>query len=233
MARWAPTALLAVVLSVLIPSSQTTAAPPSGIVLHGAARGSRLEIDVRHGEILARGLMGAAPSGCHFAVAHFTAHCPARGAERIEVEMGPSGDEVVVRDPLPMPLTVHLGAGADRFIGNDENDTCYSEGTRRNRCIGRGGRDVCITGDRNSDCVGGPGDDLCVHGDGSDGCWGGRGNDVCRMGAGEDGCHGGPGNDRLYGGPGADQLYGGPGRDYCNGGRGVGRSHRCESGPGH
>jgi hypothetical protein len=233
MARRAPAALLAAVLLVAIPTPQTTGAPPSGIVLHGAAGGSRLEIGVRRGEILARGLMGGAPSGCHVTVAHFTANCPARGAERIEVDMGPSGDEVVVSDPLPMPLVVHLGAGADLFVGNAENDTCYSEGTRRNRCIGRGGRDVCITGDGNSDCVGGRGNDLCVHGDGSDGCWGGPGDDVCRMGAGEDGCHGGPGDDRLYGGPGADQLYGGPGRDYCNGGRGVGRSHQCETGPGH
>jgi hypothetical protein len=233
MARWMPALLLVLALGIVAPTPETTADPAPEIVLHGAARGSRLEIEVRRGDILARGLMGAAPSGCHVTVAHFTVSCPAAGAEQIEIDMGPSGDEVVVLDPLPMPLTVHLGAGPDRFIGNDEDDTCYSEGTRRNRCIGGGGRDICITGDRNSDCVGGPGNDLCVHGDGSDGCWGGPGNDVCRMGAGEDGCHGGPGDDRLYGGSGADQLYGGPGHDYCDGGPGVGESHECEAGPGH
>ena len=30
---------------------------------------------------------------------------------------------------LPVPLTVHLGAGSDKFIGNGEPDTCYSEGS--------------------------------------------------------------------------------------------------------
>ena len=30
-------------------------------------------------------------------------------------------------------------------IGNDEPDTCYSEGSRRNRCVGGGGNDVCVT----------------------------------------------------------------------------------------
>ena len=68
-----------------------------------------------------------------------------------------------------------------RLMPNGEPDTCYSEGSRRNRCVGGGGPDICITGDQNSDCVGGPGDDLCVHGSGSDGCWGGPGDDVCRM----------------------------------------------------
>jgi RTX calcium-binding nonapeptide repeat (4 copies) len=233
MARWAPAVLLALVLAIGFPAPSTTGASPREMVLYGAEGGSRLELKVRGGNILARGLMGAAPSGCHFTVAHIAASCPTAGADQIEVDMGPEGDEVDVVDPLPVPLTVHLGGGSDRFIGNDENDTCYSEGAMRNRCIGGGGNDICITGNSNSDCVGGPGNDLCVHGAGSDGCWGGPGNDVCRMGAGDDGCHGGPGDDRLYGGPGADQLYGGPGDDYCDGGPGVGRSHECEAGPGH
>lgn len=171
--------------------------------------------------------------------------CPLAGAGMIEVDMGPSDDKVEVLDPLPIPLTAHLGAGSDKLIGNSERDTCYPEASKRNRCYGGGGNDVCITGQKNSDCVGDGGDDYCRHGAGSDGCWGdfspkpddprqgAPGNDICRMGPGEDGCHGGPGNDRLYGGPGADQLYGGPGHDYCNGGPGVGRSHGCEAGPGH
>jgi hypothetical protein len=233
MARKALIALTALLLAVALSTPQTTAAPHRGIVLHGAARGSRLQLEVRGDRIVARGRMGAPPSGCHVRVSHLAASCPADVAGGIEVDMGPSGDEVVVLQKLPMPLTVHLGSGADRFVGNGERDTCYSEGTRRNRCIGGGGRDICITGNGNSDCVGGPGNDLCVHGNGSDGCWGGPGNDVCRMGGGEDGCHGGPGDDRLYGGGGADQLYGGPGHDYCDGGPGVGRSHECEAGPRH
>ena len=41
--------------------------------------------------------------------------------------MGPADDKIQVEDRLPMPLTVHLGAGSDKFLGNDEPDTCYSE----------------------------------------------------------------------------------------------------------
>lgn len=145
--------------------------------------------------------------------------------------MGPSGDFVRVVDRMPFPLTVYLGAGSDKFIGNAERDTCYPGAARRNRCVGGPNDDVCITGPRNSDCVGGPGDDYCRHGTGSDGCWGGPGNDVCIMGPGQDGCHGGPGNDRLYGGAQPDQLYGGRGHDYCNGQSGWGKSHACDAGP--
>jgi Ca2+-binding RTX toxin-like protein len=159
--------------------------------------------------------------------------CSLAGVSSVLVRMGPYPDKVEVLDPLPVPLTVHLGGGSDKFIGNGEPDRCYSEGSIRNRCIGGGGDDICITGQRNSDCVGGPGDDVCKHGAGSDGCWGDAGKDVCYMGPGKDGCHGGPGNDRLYGGPDPDQLYGGPGRDWCSGGPGRGKSHTCERGPGH
>ena len=130
---------------------------------------------------MARGLMGAAPVGCRVTVAHFTASCPTAGAELIEVDMGPSGDEVDVLRRLSLPLTVHLGAGSDKFVGNGERDTCYSEGARRNRCIG-GGRDICITGNRNSDCVGGPGDDHLYGGPGYDYCDGGR-ESAARMNA--------------------------------------------------
>ncbi len=147
--------------------------------------------------------------------------------------MGPSDDKVEVLDPLPVPLTAYLGAGSDKLIGNAEPDTCYPQGTRRNRCIGGGGDDVCISAPVNTDCVGGAGNDYCRVRDGSDGCWGGPGRDICIMGAGHDGCHGEGGADRLYGGPASDQLYGGRGSDYCDGGPGIGYSHACESGPGH
>jgi RTX calcium-binding nonapeptide repeat (4 copies) len=233
MRRPASRLLAAACLAAALTATPTAADSARTILLHGSRAGSRLQLSVSGGRLLARGLMGARPRDCRVTLAHFAASCPLGGARAVEIRMGPSGDEVDVLDKLPVPLTVHLGAGSDRFIGNGERDTCYSEGSRRNRCVGGGGRDVCITGNANSDCVGGPGNDLCVHGAGSDGCWGGPGDDVCRMGAGEDGCHGGPGDDRLYGGPGADQLYGGPGRDYCDGGPGIGRSHGCELGPGH
>jgi len=209
------------------------ASPAAGvIVVFGAHSGSHLTVSTDNGEIIVEGMMAdAMPHGCDLSANRMRATCPISGATEIELDMGPSADFIHVADPLPIPATAHLGAGSDRFIGNDEPDTCYSEGSRRNRCIGRGGNDICITGQENSDCVGGAGDDYCKTGAGSDGCWGGPGDDTCYMGAGNDGCHGGPGNDRLYGGPGEDQLYGGAGFDYCDGSPGWGQSHGCEAGP--
>lgn len=208
------------------------ASPGERIVVHGAASGSHLKIGTNGSAIVVEGVMAKAqPQGCHFKRARRVAVCPLDGAKAIEVNMGPSGDFVEVLDRLPFPLAVHLGSGEDKFIGNAEKDICYPEGTRRNRCIGEGGDDVCITGSRNSDCVGGPGEDYCRHGTGSDGCWGGPGDDVCVMGPGQDGCHGEGGNDRLYGGAQPDRLYGGRGHDYCDGGPGWGKSQSCDAGP--
>jgi RTX calcium-binding nonapeptide repeat (4 copies) len=221
---------VALVLSIL----STPAAPTGQIVLHGAASGSTLKLSVHGPRLVAKGLMARAhPSGCRFKRFRMIAVCRLSGAGAIEVDMGPSGDFVKVKDRLPLPLTVHLGGGSDKFVGNGERDTCYSEGARRNRCVGGPNNDICITGQQNSDCVGGSGDDYCKHGAGSDGCWGGPGNDICLMGPGHDGCHGGPGRDRLYGGPSSDQLYGGRAFDRCDGLPGRGRSHSCEAGPKH
>jgi Ca2+-binding RTX toxin-like protein len=203
------------------------------IVVYGADSGSHLTVSAERGRITVEGNLGRAPVGCRMAHHRQRAVCPLAGVGRLELDMGPSGDFVEVAKRLPVSLTVHLGAGSDKFVGNGERDTCYSEGSRRNRCVGGPGNDICITGDRNSDCVGGAGRDYCHTGKGSDGCWGGRGDDVCYMGAGEDGCHGEAGNDHLYGGPGADQLYGGRGVDYCDGLPGVGKSHACTVGPRH
>jgi Ca2+-binding RTX toxin-like protein len=203
------------------------------IVVYGADSGSHLTVSATPRRIVVEGNLGRAPVGCHLIHHHQRAVCPLAGVGRFELDMGASGDFVEVATRLPVSLTVHLGAGSDKFIGNGERDTCYSEGSRRNRCVGGPGNDICITGNRNSDCVGGAGRDYCHTGKGSDGCWGGPGADVCYMGAGEDGCHGEAGNDRLYGGPGADQLYGGRGVDYCDGLPGVGKSHACTVGPRH
>lgn len=223
-------ALTAVVLLAL-PSAAT---PARKIVIYGASSGSTLTLTKKHHGrlIVVKGKMAhQRPRGCHFTSGHRKAVCPTRNAHQIEIQMGRHGDMVRVADKMPFPLTVYLGPGSDKFIGNAERDICFPGGARRNRCIGRGNNDVCITGNRNSDCVGGGGNDYCRHGRGSDGCWGGPGQDICIMGAGRDGCHGGPGRDRLYGGPGQDQLYGGRGYDYCNGQRGWGRSHGCNAGP--
>lgn len=223
--------VLAVVALLAVPS---VAAPAGQIVIYGSHSGSTLTLSTKGRWIIVKGRMAHRPPvGCRFTRGHRVAVCSTRDVSRIEVEMGPAGDFVQVTERLPMPLTVHLGPGSDKFVGNGERDICFPGGSRRNRCVGGPNNDICITGNRNSDCVGGRGDDYCHHGDGSDGCWGGPGNDVCVMGPGEDGCHGGPGNDRLYGGANPDQLYGGAGHDYCNGGPGIGRSHRCNAGPRH
>jgi hypothetical protein len=208
------------------------ATPRGKVVVHGAASGSHLKLSVRGNRLVVRGLMAhARPTGCRFTRQRLRASCPLRGVGMVEVDMGPSGDFVEVLDKLPVPLTVYLGDGSDKFIGNGERDTCYSQGAKRNRCIGRGGDDICITGQRNSDCVGGRGNDYCRHGAGSDGCWGGPGRDVCVMGPGQDGCHGDGGRDYLHGGPSPDRLYGGHGDDHCDGAEGWGKSQGCERGP--
>lgn len=221
------------VLAALALLAAPTAATTAGrIVVYGSHAGSTLTLSTKGNKIVVKGKMARHhPRGCHFTRGHRVAVCRTRGVSSIEVKMGPSGDFVRVAERLPMPLTVHLGRGSDKFVGNGERDTCFPEGSRRNRCVGGPNNDVCITGPRNSDCVGGPGNDYCHHSTGSDGCWGGPGNDVCVMGPGQDGCHGGPGNDRLYGGAQPDQLYGGPGHDYCNGQSGWGKSHTCDAGP--
>lgn len=222
----------ALAIGVLLTLGGTQATPQGKVVVHGAASGSHLRISTDGNRVLVRGQMAhARPAGCRFARYRRLAVCPLRGVGLIEVDMGPSADFVEVLDRLPVPLTVYLGDGSDKFIGNGEPDTCYSQGAKRNRCVGGGGNDICITGQRNSDCVGGAGNDYCRHGAGSDGCWGGPGRDVCVMGPGQDGCHGGGGRDLLYGGPSPDRLYGGQGDDYCDGGPGWGKSQGCERGP--
>jgi Ca2+-binding RTX toxin-like protein len=226
---------LAVVIVALASLVVPTAASTAGqIVIYGAASGSHLELSASNGKLVVDGWMAKqAPHGCRLVAGRERAVCNLSGADRIELQMGNSPDFVRVGSPLPIPVTAHLGGGSDKFIGNAENDTCYSEGSRRNRCIGGAGDDICITGQQNSDCVGDAGNDYCHTGAGSDGCWGGPGRDICIMGPGQDGCHGEGGNDRLYGGRGADQLYGGSGRNYCDGLPGRGKSHECHAGPGH
>jgi hemolysin type calcium-binding protein len=225
---------IAVALAAVLVLGITSApgAPRHEVVVHGAASGSHLKLRMKGSRLVVKGLMARThPRGCHFKRFRMVAICRLGRVSEVKVKMGPSGDFVEVDDRLPVPLTVHLGNGSDKFIGNGERDTCYSGGARRNRCVGGPGNDVCITGQQNSDCVGGRGNDYCKHGAGSDGCWGGPGRDICLMGPGHDGCHGGRGRDRLYGGSSSDRLYGGGGYDRCNGGRGWGKSQNCEAGP--
>jgi hypothetical protein len=218
----------------LLVAGAGSAIPQDRIVIRGAHSGTHLRVEVRRGRLLVDGHMGRRVSrGCHPSAKRSVAVCGLGHVGSIEIDTGPAGDKVEVLKKLPVPLTVYLGGGSDKLIGNGERDTCYPQGARRNRCVGGGGRDICVTGPRNTDCVGGPGNDYCKAGSGSDGCWGGPGRDICIMGGGHDGCHGEGGNDRLYGGPSSDRLYGGAGFDYCDGGRGRGRSQGCEAGPRH
>ena len=223
--------VLAFALATLL-VAPSVASPAGQIVLYGAPSGSHLTLYSSPNRIVAKGFMASTPpAGCHLAGNHMRAICRVSGISSIEVIMGPANDFVEVATPMPVPVTAHLGGGSDKMIGNSEVDNCFSEGARRNRCIGGGGNDVCITGVQNSDCVGDAGNDYCETQNGSDGCWGGEGDDICKMGPGMDGCHGEAGNDQLYGGANPDQLYGGSGFDYCDGGPGRGKSHSCDSGP--
>jgi hypothetical protein len=231
---WLPRAAfaLAAALALLLCLGAGVASTESRVVVYGPNSGSHLKLSMHGGDLVVHGWMARAqPRGCRFAHSRNVAVCHLSDVGSIEVDTGPSGDMVEVLDKLPLPLTVRLGAGSDKFIGNGERDTCYTEESRRNRCIGGGGDDICITGNQNSDCVGGDGDDYCQTGAGSDGCWGGPGDDVCRMGPGQDGCHGEGGDDLLFGGSSPDRLYGGGGFDACDGLPGRGRSEECESGP--
>ncbi len=221
--------LLAAVLILLLTAGDAT--PEGRIVLRGAASGTHLRLSVSGSALRVTGPMSGATEGCRFTRGHGAASCSLAHVGAIEVDTGPANDKVEVLEPLPVPLTAYLGDGSDKLIGSGESDTCYPQGTPRNRCVGGGGNDYCISGPVNTDCVGGGGGDYCKTGDGSDGCWGGPGDDVCLMGGGQDGCHGEGGNDRLYGGAGGDQLYGGGGSDYCDGAPGVGKSHECETWP--
>ncbi len=232
--RWAILAAVGIAASAALLGWPAGAAPEGQIVVHGAASGSHLRITASRRRIVVRGYMAKSrPQGCRFILRRRKAVCPLSGVSSIVLVMGPSDDKAEVLNRLPIPLTAYLGKGSDKLIANGERDTCYPQGTRRNRCVGGPGRDICITGPRNTDCVGGAGRDYCRASTGSDGCWGGPGPDVCRMGPGHDGCHGDGGRDRLYGGASSDRLYGGHGNDYCDGGPGRGRSQGCERGPRH
>lgn len=228
MRRALPTLGLAILLCGVLAGS---ASPEGEIVIRGAGSGSHLRLEISGSRLLVRGqLAHARQIGCR-THGREAASCRLADVGSVVIETGPANDKVKVLDRLPIPLTVYLGTGSDKLIGNGEADTCYPEGTRRNRCVGGPGADICIAKPVNTDCVGGAGNDYCRMSSGSDGCWGGPGRDTCLMGRGQDGCHGEGGDDRLYGGLGADQLYGGPGFDYCDGGPGRGHSHECEDGP--
>jgi hypothetical protein len=253
--QWLRPALAAFALAAalalwVVPTAGSANGP---IVIHGADSGTHLRLSMSDdGQLLVDGFQADnAPAGCQAVRPRSLAVCPLTDVPFVEADTGDNSDKVEVLEPLPLPLTVHLGNGSDKFIGNAEDDTCYPEGAQRNRCYGGAGDDICITGPRNSDCVGDGGNDYAKFSTGSDGCWGDYavggegdpagtdprtgtpGDDICVMGPGKDGAHGGPGDDKLYEGSGQGKLYGEAGNDFCDGGPGVGRTTGCESGPGH
>ena len=73
----------------------------------------------------------------------------ANSGSTLELEVKGHGKRLMVHGPrISEPART-------KFIGNGEPDTCYSEGSRRNRCVGGSGRDICTTGNRNNDTVAG------------------------------------------------------------------------------
>src|SRR4051794_38163219 len=197
--------------AVLVLGSGDAASTQGRIAIQGASSGTHLRLALSGGELVVTGPIEDTTAGCRFTRGHGVATCPLSGVGAIEVDTGPGEDRVEVMSKLPVPLTAYLGAGSDKLVGSGERDTCYPQGSDRNRCIGGGGNDICIAASVNTDCVGEAGDDYCEPNGGSDGGGGGAGEDVCYMGAGEAGCHGEGGDDRLYGGDAGDQLYGGNG----------------------
>jgi Ca2+-binding RTX toxin-like protein len=246
-------AILSLAAALALWIAPTAGSADGPLVIQGAPTGTHLRLSLAtDGQLVVDGFEASnAPVGCQAVHPRTLAVCPLTGVPFIEVDTGDTGDKVEIDDPMPIPVTAHLGGGSDQFIGNAEDDTCYPEGAQRNRCYGGAGDDICITGPRNSDCVGDGGNDYAKFSTGSDGCWGDYavggegdpsgddprtgtpGNDICIMGPGKDGAHGGPGDDKLYEGSGQGKLYGEGGTDFCDGGPGVGRSVGCEQGPGH
>jgi RTX calcium-binding nonapeptide repeat (4 copies) len=220
-------ASLALVVALLLVTAGS-ATTESRIAIRGGDPGTHLRLSTDGAHLFVTGPLAGLSDNCQLTRGYGAATCSLEGVGGIEVTTGPADDKVEVLNRLPVPLTAYLGDGSDKLVGSGEPDTCYPQGTPRNRCVGEGGNDTCISGPVNTDCVGGSGDDYCKTGSGSDGCWGGPGSDTCLMGDGQDGCHGEGGNDRLYGGPGGDQLYGGDGADLCDLEPEGGRSHECE-----
>src|SRR4051794_22930488 len=120
--------LVGVLMLVAFLALPTVATPAGQIVIYGSQKGSTLTLSARGSKIVVKGRMAHRRSiGCHFKRRHL-AVCPTRSASRLEVQMGPGGDLVKVADRLPMTLTVRLGHGSDKFIGNGERDVCFPRG---------------------------------------------------------------------------------------------------------
>src|SRR6478735_1769451 len=98
--------LLAVIALLAIP---TVATPAGTIVIYGSESGSTLTLSTKGSAIVVKGRMAHRDQpGCQFTRGHRVAVCSTRGADAIEVQMGPGGDFVQVADRLPLSLTVDL-----------------------------------------------------------------------------------------------------------------------------
>src|SRR5829696_594803 len=114
------------VLSVLaFLATPAAATPASTIVIYGAQSGTTLTLGTKGDKIVVKGNMAERHQpGCRFVRGHRVAVCTGR-ANAIEIRMGNSGDFVRVKERLPVPLTIYLGGGSDKFIGGGERDTCF------------------------------------------------------------------------------------------------------------
>ena len=124
--------------------------------------------------------------------------------------IGGDGNDTVtlnaIDQVLPVGLVFDLGAGNDRFIGQNSKS-------------GRVPLQV-LAGDGNDTLTGSSGVDYFEGGAGNDSITGGDGNDELSGGIGDDVLRGGIGNDELEGGDGSDVLDGEVGNDLVSGGDG-------------
>src|SRR3954447_1611936 len=92
-------------------AAPTAATPARQIVVFGAHSGSTLTLSGNGRRIVVKGHMAhRAPLGCRFRHHHRVAVCPIRGAAGRGVDWAPPGPLAGVAAPLPIALTVHLGA---------------------------------------------------------------------------------------------------------------------------
>ena len=157
----------------------TAAVPEGKIVIDCPGFSSHLRISVSNGNVLVNGQMTDNPEGCTITEGHRAAVCPIAGAAGSKSTWAEpaTSSKCATRCRSRSPST--SATARTSSSATTSRTPATPKGSRRNRCIGDGGDDVCITGAQNSDCVGGAGNDYCRTSAGSDGCWGGPGDDVC------------------------------------------------------
>jgi hypothetical protein len=163
--------------------------------------------------------------------------CYPQGARRNRC-YGGAGNDICITGPRNSDC---VGDGGDDYARHSTgSDGCWGDfafgadaPAKDDPMQGTPGNDVCLMGPGKDGAHGGPGDDRLYEGSGSGKLYGQAGNDRLKGGGSGDKLFGGGGGDDLYGGAGSDKLYGGGGRDFCSGQGRIGKSFKCERGPGH